>query len=191
MPLYFTETEAQKRKRLPRPAPRAEHDSIPVCFFLHRVPFSTQVQSCPKTEKITFEEGNAWGITNSSLPPGEHSFWKEKENRGGWGRTEESALFSGSIQLEIGLQIAVILNKYGSHRRGLKGGLWAHRLCWGSEKCYDENCLSTEYKPIYISSTREAMVGTPCVPDQPGLQCSILPQKHTKTNHNKKCTHQT
>lgn len=44
-------------------------------------------------------------------------------------RTEESALFSDSIQLEIGLQITVILNKYGSHRRGLKGGLWAHRLC--------------------------------------------------------------
>lgn len=60
MPLYSTESEAQKRKCLPRPALRDEHDSsVPVCFFLHRVLLSTQVQSCPKTEKITFEEGNA------------------------------------------------------------------------------------------------------------------------------------
>lgn len=189
MPLYSTETEAQKRKCLPRPALRAEHDSI----HLFLPPQGAFVY--PGSELSQNRKDNIWRRQclrdyKAFITPGEHSSWKENENRGGWGRTEESVLFSGSTQLEIGLQITVILNKYSSHLRGLKGGLWPHRLCWGSKKCYDENCLSTAVQAC-ISSTREAMVGTPYVLDQPGLQRSILPQKHKKTNHSKKCTHQT
>lgn len=146
MPLYSTETEAQKRKRLPKPALRAEHDSI----RLFLPPQGAFVYPGPELSQN--RKGNIWRRQclrdyKPFITPGEHSSWKEKENRGGWGRTEESALFSGSTQLEIGLQITVILNKYGSHLRGLKGGLWAHRLCWGSEKCYDEN-WAQQYKPV-------------------------------------------